>query len=304
MDDYAGNQFHRFQNFVNSAYLLAEHTQEYIELLIVEWNPPENTRRVYDVLRFRRSKYLSYRIIAVPKALHNVIPNVGNAPLHEFEGKNLGIRFARGEYVVCTNQDDIWSVNFHNAIKSHFFREGVIYLQYQDRHNIHDELPPSIVKLPVYPDDDTLYNACVPKPQDWGHFKSDGPVEVTLDNILHVADQAGDFTLAHRDTWKLARGYRESGGVAWVDIEFVCTAAWTLGLQVEYVTDTFACHQDHPNIWEMTPERHTNNTNIDMGEIMRKEKVYLNDEDKWGMQHIDIWRYGLDCHQFNGGLCW
>lgn len=29
---------------------------------------------------------------------------MGNAPLHEFEGKNLGIRFARGEYVVCTNQ--------------------------------------------------------------------------------------------------------------------------------------------------------------------------------------------------------
>jgi hypothetical protein len=22
------------------------------------------------------------------------------------------------------------------------------------------------------------------------------------------------------------------------------------------------------------------------------------------MQHIDIWHYGLDCHQFNGGLCW
>lgn len=79
----------------------------------------------------------------------------------------------------------------------------------------HDELPPSIVKLPVYPDDDTLYNACVPKPQDWGNFRSDGPVELNLDNILQVADQAGDFTLAHRDTWKLARGYRETGGVAW-----------------------------------------------------------------------------------------
>lgn len=45
-----GNQFHRFQNFINSAYLLAEHTKENIELLIIEWNPPEGTRRVYDVL--------------------------------------------------------------------------------------------------------------------------------------------------------------------------------------------------------------------------------------------------------------
>jgi hypothetical protein len=79
----------------------------------------------------------------------------------------------------------------------------------------HDDLPPSIVRLPVYPDDDTLYNACVPKPQDWGNFKSDGPIEVNLDNILQVADQAGDFTLAHRDTWRHVRGYRETGGVAW-----------------------------------------------------------------------------------------
>jgi hypothetical protein len=37
----------------------------------------------------------------------------------------------------------------------------------------------------------------------------------TTKNILEVADQAGDFTMAHRDTWKVPRGYREAGGVAW-----------------------------------------------------------------------------------------
>lgn len=35
------------------------------------------------------------------------MPNRGNSPLHEFEGKNVGIRFARGEFVVCTNQGNI-----------------------------------------------------------------------------------------------------------------------------------------------------------------------------------------------------
>jgi hypothetical protein len=42
------NQHHRLQNFIDSAYLLAEKTEEKIELLIVEWNPPENKRRVVD----------------------------------------------------------------------------------------------------------------------------------------------------------------------------------------------------------------------------------------------------------------
>ena len=43
-------------------------------------------------------------MITVPKEIHDILPNVGNSPLHEFEGKNVGIRFARGEFVVCTNQ--------------------------------------------------------------------------------------------------------------------------------------------------------------------------------------------------------
>lgn len=32
--------------------------------------------------------------------------------------------------------DDIWSHNFHNAIKSRAFQKNVIYLQHQDRHNM------------------------------------------------------------------------------------------------------------------------------------------------------------------------
>lgn len=45
---------------MNSAYLLAEHTQEYIELLIIEWNPPDNKRQVYDVLVRLFSAFLGF----------------------------------------------------------------------------------------------------------------------------------------------------------------------------------------------------------------------------------------------------
>lgn len=100
---------------------------------------------------------MTYRIITVPPGIHQALPNRGNSPLHEFEGKNVGIRFARGEYIVCTNQgqftswhwkngsgvgakklhlDDIWSHNFHNAVKSRAFEKNVIYLQHQDHHNM------------------------------------------------------------------------------------------------------------------------------------------------------------------------
>ncbi|KAI8368281.1 uncharacterized protein BYT42DRAFT_503737 [Radiomyces spectabilis] len=305
MDDYAGNQHHRFQNFIDSTYILAERTKTKIELLIVEWNPPKDKRRIVDAFRFRHSQYLNHRIITVPKAIHDALPNVGNAPLHEFEGKNVGIRFARGEFIVCTNQDDIWSHNFHNAIQSRVFEKNVIYLQHQDHHNIHAEkLPPSLVKVPIFADDDIIYNACQLGDQDWGNYTLAAPMNVTTENILDIADQAGDFTMAHRDTWKIPRGYREAGGVAWMDIEFICTATWTYGIPVVYSKPGFTCHQDHQNIWEFIPERHNDNKDIDMGEIMRKEKVYINKEKEWGLQQLDIWDMELECLQFRGGLVW
>ncbi|KAI9273033.1 hypothetical protein BDA99DRAFT_499848 [Phascolomyces articulosus] len=304
MDDYAGNQHHRLQNFIDSSYLLAEHTREKIELLVVEWNPPKERRRFLDSFRFRRSEYLTYRIITVPENIHEALPNRGNAPLHEFEGKNVGIRFARGEFIVCTNQDDIWSHNFHNAIKSRAFKENIIYLQHQDRHNIHENLPPSIVNLPAMPDDDMLYMACKLDEQDWGKYQLPDPVDVTPDNLFHLGDQAGDYTMAHRDTWKKARGYRESGGVAWVDIEFIGTARWTFDIPVVYSEKGFTCHQEHNNVWESTPERHTDNKGINMAEVQRHEKEYVNEERKWALQHLDIWNMGLECVEFLGGLCW
>ncbi|KAI8329206.1 hypothetical protein BC941DRAFT_443320 [Chlamydoabsidia padenii] len=308
MDDYAGNQHHRFQNFIDSAFLLAEHTKEKIELLIVEWNPPENKRRVVDAFRFRQSEYLTYRIITVPKKIHEFLPNRGNSPLHEFEGKNVGIRYARGEFIVCTNQDDIWSHNFHNAIMSKVFKKNVIYLQYQAQHNIHENFPPSIVDLPAFPDDETLYNACRLADQDWGHYKLPDPITVNNDHgssgfILTVADQAGDFTMAHRDTWKIPRGYRETGGIAWMDIEFICTATWTFDIPVVYSGQSFACHQHHQNIWEGRKDQHTNNTGVNMGEIERKEITFLNEENKWALLHVDTWEMGLECLEFRGGLC-
>ncbi|KAI8328901.1 hypothetical protein BC941DRAFT_363371 [Chlamydoabsidia padenii] len=302
MDDYAGGQQHRLQNFIDSAYLLAENTKEQMELLVVEWNPPGDRRRVIDTFRFRRSDYLTYRIITVPKKIHDALPNVGNAPLHEFEGKNVGMRFARGEFIVCTNQDDIWSHNFHNAIQSHAFEKGVIYLQHQDAHNIHDPLPPSIVRLPSFADDKTLYDSCQLGDQDWGNFVLPPPLNVSMDNILKIGDQAGDFTLAHRDTWKIPRGYREQGGVAWMDIEFICTAAWTFDIPVVYSKKGFTCHQDHQNIWEFNKEQHTDNKDIHMEDIRDKKKIYMNQENHWALQQLDSWDLGLQCIEYKGGL--
>lgn len=171
----------------------------------------------------------------------------------------------------------------------------------------HENLPPSIVNLEPFPNDETLYQACRMRDQDWGNYQLPAatPVShVNSENYWYYGDQAGDFTMAHRDTWKACRGYRETGGVAWMDMEFILTAIGTFDMKLVYSTDTFACHQEHPNEWEKTPERHTeilNKTGIDG--ILKKEISFYNEEGKWGLQQIDIWEEGLECIDFQGGLC-
>lgn len=89
-----------------------------------------------------------------------------------------------------------------------------------------------------------------------------------------------------------------------MDIEFICTAAWTFDIPVVYSGKSFACHQHHQNIWEGRKDQHTDNKDINMGQIERKEKTYINEENKWALQQIDVWTMGLECLEFNGGLCW
>lgn len=87
-----------------------------------------------------------------------------------------------------------------------------------------------------------------------------------------------------------------------MDIEFICTAAWTFDIPVVYSEKGFTCHQDHQNIWEFNKEQHTDNKDIHMEDIRDKKKVYINQENHWALQQLDSWELGLQCMEFKGGL--
>ncbi|CAO3667234.1 unnamed protein product [Umbelopsis vinacea] len=301
-DDYATDQRHRLQNMIDSTYILAMRTRMKIELLIIEWNPVIGRQRIKDIFRFRRSEYLEYRIISVPKKIHDTRLNVGNIPLHDYEGKNVGIRFARGEFVLCTNQDNIWSWNMHNAVASQAFRANMFYTQYQDRHDNHaDKLPKTLVRLPSFPTDEKIFNACPINAFGYGQFQLPKPEPIDLDNFFRIGQHAGDFILAHRDTWRIPRGFREAGGTAWLDMEFLMTAQWTFDIPVTFTWNTLSCHQDHENIWENNLAAQNDNKNIDLSKMLAKETKYVNQKGRWALYDVDIWEMGLECSVFRGG---
>jgi hypothetical protein len=111
--------------------------------------------------------------------------------------------------------------------------------------------------------------------------------------------------MAHRDTWKDCRGYRETGGVAWMDMEFILTAVGTFNKNLVYSGDSFSCHQEHPNEWEKNPERFSEGQNPqEIDDIANGKKKIYNKKNEWALYNVDIWEQELECFDFQGGLCY
>jgi len=118
-DNYGGDFLYRMQAFVNVLLTLCERHCLNMELVIAEWNPPEDNPRLAQALKWPASpQYCKVRIIEVPEEVHKQLPKSDRMPLFEFIGKNVGVRRARGEYIIATNPDIIFSEDLISFLAS------------------------------------------------------------------------------------------------------------------------------------------------------------------------------------------
>jgi len=118
-DDHGGNMRARMQQFVNGLAAQCDRYSLRAELVLVEWNPPENRPPLAEALVWpTRSKMLDVRIVTVPRELHVTLGHSEALPLFQMIGKNVGIRRARGRYVLATNVD----ILFDHEIMRHIGR--------------------------------------------------------------------------------------------------------------------------------------------------------------------------------------
>lgn len=109
-DDFGGNFLGRFQACVNSIMTFSKKHNLNTELIIVEWNPPKDKLRLKDAVNWPKdASPVKIRIIEVPDEIHRQFKNAEKIPFFEFFAKNAGIRRAKGEYVLVTNSDIIFS---------------------------------------------------------------------------------------------------------------------------------------------------------------------------------------------------
>lgn len=99
------------------------------ELVLVEWNPPSDRKPLAEELKWKRGEgCCDIRIITVPPEIHRRYKSSENLPLFQMIAKNVGIRRARGEYILCTNIDIIFSDELMsflaqgNLKSKHFYR--------------------------------------------------------------------------------------------------------------------------------------------------------------------------------------
>ena len=125
-DDHGGNQLARTQLFIDG---LGEQSLRFkapIELVLVEWNPPPDRPPLSEALRWPRSEWFQPTIVVVPPDLHRKFEHSDGLPLFQMIAKNVGIRHAKGEFILCTNIDILLSDELFTFLE-HDLRPGAMY---------------------------------------------------------------------------------------------------------------------------------------------------------------------------------
>jgi hypothetical protein len=130
----------RMQAFIDSWISQAKQYNLSSEIIVVEWNPPADRARLMDELRWPPDVGpCQVRFIAVPREVHDRLPNSAAIPLHQMIAKNAGIRRARGQFILATNLDIIFSAELMRFLGERRLERGKMYRM--DRTDVASHIP-------------------------------------------------------------------------------------------------------------------------------------------------------------------
>jgi hypothetical protein len=139
-DNHGGNMIGRMQAFLDSWIAQAKRYDLDSEIIVVEWNPPADRPKLRDALRWPADiSPCDVRFVEVAREVHDQFPNAGSIPLHQMIAKNAGIRRARGEFVLATNLDIIFSAAMMKFLGERRLERGSMYRT--DRIDVASDVP-------------------------------------------------------------------------------------------------------------------------------------------------------------------
>jgi len=127
-DNYGGDFMGRLQAFVRVLGWQVRNHGLPLELVIVEWNPPPDRPGLGQAVDWPEAiPPESVRIITVPNEIHLDTAGGDRMPMFEYFAKNVGLRRARGDFVLVTNPDVIMSDALVQVVAAGSLAEDAFY---------------------------------------------------------------------------------------------------------------------------------------------------------------------------------
>lgn len=273
-DNHGGDLLKRTTCFVEGLFFQAKKFNVPIELIIVEWNPPKGKPLLKDALpKPYDGVPVTVRYIIVSEDIHNIYTFSNRIPLFQMTAKNVGIRRATSEFVLCTNIDLLFSDELFMFLKNERLEKGNFY-----RANRCD-IPSEVMDIQALPDQIKYAESNILKRmgKSRGHeylfglprfiygftntikilnavFKwvikaTNSPLEFEIWST--DTEACGDFTLMHIDDWIKIEGYPELDLYSIHIDSMALVAARALGIK-QYIMPRNACsyHIFHEDGWE------------------------------------------------------
>jgi len=256
-DDHGEKFLERMQIFVSG---ILEQLTKYdlsSELIIVEWNPPSDRPRLSEAISWtHKDGPCKIRIIEVSPDIHKRFQYFDKISLFQMIGKNVGIRRARGEFVVATNIDVLFSDELIKSLASKSLKSEFFYRI--DRYDV-DKIPygGAVREQLDYCENNVI--RVHRKDTAGGTVSPITKATMQLKNVfstsypkLHI-NACGDFTLMQSEKWHELRGYPEYEIYSFNIDSLILQMAYEDGLKEKILKDPLRIyHMEHSSGW--TPE--------------------------------------------------
>jgi hypothetical protein len=321
-DHHAGNVLKRMRLFVSGLIAQANRHHLPVELIIVEWNPPADQLLLQYVLpKPQEGDLLALRYLIVPPAIHQRYKRSNELSLFQMIAKNVGIRRAKSEFVLCTNIDILFSDELFEILAAKNLCHDTFYRA--NRCDVPDLIDPSweltqqlawcrknIIRRSgrnmrfrnINLDLAGLRNA--PYLTKWAVNKAAWGLNFFLPAERKQYYQAdcfacGDFTLMAKKAWLDIQGYLELDLHALHVDTLAVLSALALGYRQEvFPPQACAYHVDHPDGWEsMSPLEKVRffeaKPGLDYGlvyelgqHVLKHQRTYDLNDDDWGYANL------------------
>jgi hypothetical protein len=253
-DAHGGNQLDRMQLFINSLMSHGKRYQLKAELVMVEWNPPPDKPRLFEALEWPEERgAIQVRVIEVPPKIHARFQYADQLPLYQMIAKNVGIRRSRGDFILATNIDILFSDALAQFLATECLNRHKMYRI--DRYDISIELP---LKQPLQMRDCDnniirIHTKEGTRNQLTGHYHQVFPsltalkwfreklqdwrlISVRSRSRLHT-NACGDFILMAKDHWFKLKAYPEFEMYSFHLDSLFCYMAYHEGIKEQILRD-------------------------------------------------------------------